>query len=121
MSKIPLKSKTDLLSMIPDDLYLALSRHFSGRGQPDYRAGQVKSWLYQGLVNHFSEMTNVPLEERMSLVSGFEIDLSTPKMVQVSQDSTVKHLWTLKDGELIESVLIPTDRRLTLCLSLIHI
>ncbi|MCH2451835.1 MAG: 23S rRNA (adenine(2503)-C(2))-methyltransferase RlmN [Gemmatimonadetes bacterium] len=117
MSKIPLKSKTDLLSMTPDDLHLALSRHFSGRGQPDYRAGQVKSWLYQGLVNHFSEMTNLPLEERKALESAFEIDQPTPKMVQVSQDSTVKHLWTLKDGELIESVLIPTDRRLTLCIS----
>ena len=61
MSKIPLKSKMDLLSMPPDELHLALNSHFSGRGQPDYRAGQVKSWLYQGLVNHFSEMTNLPL------------------------------------------------------------
>ena len=58
MSKIPLKSKTDLLSMTPDDLHLALSRHFSGRGQPDYRAGQVKSWLYPVSYTHLTLPTN---------------------------------------------------------------
>src|SRR5690606_15679619 len=35
----------------------------------------------------------------------------------VSTDGTVKHLWRMDDGELIESVLIPSGDRLTLCIS----
>ena len=117
MSETLLKSNMDLLSMTPDGLRLALGQHFSDRDQPDYRVGQVESWLYQGLVNDFSEMTNLPLQEREALRATFKIDQPMAKLVQVSQDCTVKHLWTLRDGELIESVLIPTDRRLTLCIS----
>ena len=46
-------------------------------------------------------------------------DLKTPAVarVQVSADGTAKHLWRMEDGELLESVLIPSGDRLTLCIS----
>lgn len=62
-------------------------------------------------------MTNLPKAERSALADSF--GLMDPEVGQVSRssDGTVKHLWRLADGELIESVLIPTDDRLTLCIS----
>lgn len=117
MSASSTKVRLDLLSMTPEKLRLSLGEHFFKRGQPDYRIGQVESWLYDGLANDFIEMTNLPEKERTALEDAFEIDQPAAKLLQVSQDGTAKHLWLLKDGELIESVLIPADRRLTLCIS----
>jgi len=117
MSKVSSGSNIDLLSLTPEELRLSLEAHFLERGQPHYRVGQVESWLYDGLVVGFSEMTDLPLAERTALEDVFKIDQPVSKSVQLSQDRTVKHLWVLGDGELIESVLIPAGRRLTLCIS----
>ena len=74
-------------------------------------------WIYEGLARTFEEMTNLPAEERDALDRAFRLDEPEAATVQKSADGTVKHLWKLSDGELVESVLIPTRRRLTLCIS----
>jgi 23S rRNA (adenine2503-C2)-methyltransferase len=107
----------DLLSLPPDELRATLSAHFARRGENVYRVGQVQRWIFEGLARSFDEMTDVPAGERAALANAFRIAEPEPDTVQRSADGTVKHLWRLVDGELIESVLIPTDRRLTLCLS----
>jgi len=107
----------DLLSLTPDELRAVLSAHFAGRGQPKYRAGQVERWLYERLARSAEEMTDLPEAERVALAEVFRIAEPVAQTVQRSSDGTVKHLWRLEDGELVESVLIPTDRRLTLCIS----
>lgn len=110
-------ARPDLLSLTPVELRASLEEHFSSRGQPSYRAGQVEKWIYERLASSVDEMTDLPAAERQALSEAFRIDEPVPDTVQRSKDGTVKHLWRLADGELVESVLIPTERRLTLCIS----
>jgi 23S rRNA (adenine2503-C2)-methyltransferase len=110
-------SRPDLLSLTPAALREALTAHFVDRGQPDYRVGQVERWIYEGLARDIEAMTDLPAAERAALSERFLLREPEEAKVAVSSDGTVKHLWKLPDGELIESVLIPTERRLTLCIS----
>jgi 23S rRNA (adenine2503-C2)-methyltransferase len=109
--------RPDLLSLVPEALDHALAEHFRNRGQPAFRATQVRKWVYETGVASFQEMTNLPQEERDALEAAFRLEAPEPETVSRSSDGTVKHLWRMGDGELIESVLIPTPERLTLCLS----
>ena len=108
---------TDLLSLEPDDLRRALAEHFRERRQPSYRAGQVERWVYERLAPSIDAMTDLPVAEREALAARFTLGEAAEAAVQRSADGTVKHVWRLADGELVESVLIPTERRLTLCIS----
>ena len=114
---MPDDTRTDLLSLTPDALRSELDAHFRARGQPAYRVGQVERWIFSGHAGPIQDMTDLPLGERQALAERFTVEEPTETRVAVSADGTVKHLWRLRDGELIESVLIPTDRRLTLCIS----
>ncbi len=110
-------SPVDLLGTVPDELAQALSAHFLARGEPAYRVQQVLHWVYQGDAVDVDGMTNLPETERTALSKAFSLREPEARTVSTSSDGTVKHLWELADGELVESVLIPTDDRLTLCLS----
>ena len=109
--------RPDLLSSTPAELRDLLSAHFARRGQPAYRVGQVERWVYERLARTVDEMTDLPAGERAALDEAFQLAEPVAETVQRSEDGTVKHLWRLADGELVESVLIPTERRLTLCIS----
>ncbi len=109
--------RPDLLSLTPNELDDVLSSHFESRGQPAYRAGQVRSWIYDRLAASIDEMTNLPAAEREALAEAFDFGEPVEDRTQKSSDGTVKHLWRFPDGELVESVLIPTRSRLTLCIS----
>ena len=108
---------TNLLDLEPDALQATLTRHFEERGVKAFRARQVARWIFETDATSFAEMTDLPVEEREALAEGFEIHEPATATVSVSEDGTAKHLWRLRDGELIESVLIPTRDRLTLCIS----
>jgi 23S rRNA (adenine2503-C2)-methyltransferase len=110
-------ARTDLLSLTPEALREALAAHFAERAQPAYRVGQVQRWVFDRLASGIDAMTDLPAEERGALAERFSLREPEPATVARSEDGTVKHLWRLSDGELVESVLIPTDRRLTLCIS----
>jgi len=107
----------DLLGLVPEELDAGLTSHFQGRDQPSYRASQVRDWIFEKLAPGFEAMTNLPKEERDSLAQEFTLVEAEVATLSRSTDGTVKHLWRLGDGELVESVLIPTDERLTLCIS----
>ncbi len=107
----------DLLGLTPEELENHLDSHFSGREQPNYRVGQVKGWVFDGLAPDFQSMTNLPKGEREALADSFWIAEGEIASVAESVDGTVKHLWRMSDGELLESVLIPAEDRLTLCIS----
>jgi 23S rRNA (adenine2503-C2)-methyltransferase len=109
--------KTDLLGLPPDDVEKALAKHFETRDQPSYRVDQVKKWIFEECVPSITGMTNLPGAEREALDAEFSLVEPTADTVSRSSDGTVKHLWRLADGELVESVLIPTADRLTLCIS----
>ena len=109
--------RPDLLGLAPAVLRDTLHRHFDARGQPEFRARQVVRWVFDSDARGFGEMTDLPTAERDALVSAFRMSEPATANVSVSRDGTVKHLWRLRDGELVESVLIPTRSRLTLCIS----
>jgi 23S rRNA (adenine2503-C2)-methyltransferase len=110
-------TRPDLLSLVPEALGGALSEYFASRNQPLYRAGQVVRWLHESLAASVEDMTDLPRAEREALAQAFTLAEVAEARVQRSSDGTVKHVWRLADGELVESVLIPTDDRLTLCIS----
>lgn len=109
--------RPNLLGLTPAELADALDGHFRRRGQPRYRGAQVREWLTTGDVRGFGDMTNLPLRERDALGERFRIDEPGVDTVSESADGTVKHLWTLRGAEVVESVLIPSRGRLTLCIS----
>ena len=109
--------RPDLLGLVPTELGQALRRHFDERGEPGYRSGQVERWVFRNDARGFGEMNDLPKREREALSAAFRFAEPATASVSVSRDGTVKHLWRLWDGELVESVLIPARSRLTLCIS----
>lgn len=87
------------------------------RGEKPYRARQVLKWLFQRGVASFAEMTDLPSLLRALLDQEFSIDQLTCARVSPAADGTRKYLFALIDNRQIESVLIPADDRLTLCIS----
>lgn len=110
-------TRPDLLSLTPEELEGALTAHFAARGQAAYRTSQVQRWVYERGATSVAGMSDLPAREREALAEAFV--LAEPAIARASRsaDRTVKHLWQLADGELVESVLIPGGSRLTLCLS----
>lgn len=86
-------------------------------GFPAYRAGQILRWIYQHHAAVFGEMTNIAKEDRLRLATLFTINAVRMEAVERSADGTRKFLFRLDDGHTIESVLIPGEERLTLCIS----
>ncbi len=89
-----------------------------GWGEPAFRARQIWSWLYDQRADSFDAMTNLPqvLRERLAAETTLgELSLAAE---QRSKDGTVKRLYRLHDGQMIESVLMPyDDHRRTACIS----
>lgn len=106
-----------LLDLPADEAAALLSQHFAARGQPRYRAAQATAWLHERDAATFEEMTDLPAAERAALAARFRFGAPALAHTARSSDGTAKHLWRLEDGELVESVLIPSGNRLTLCIS----
>lgn len=87
------------------------------RGFPRYRAAQIFQWLYRQAVESFPEMTNIAKEDRERLAEQFVISSLPVLKEERSSDGTGKFLFGLEDGHTVESVLIPDEQRLTLCIS----
>jgi len=92
---------------------------FKGWGQPAYRARQAWEWLYQHKVASFDEMTSLPQVLRDLLETQFRAaGLELVAEVHSTDGQTVKCLWQLPDGQMIESVLMEYDGiRRTACIS----
>ena len=86
-------------------------------GQPRFRAGQIAQWLYARRVESFDAMSNLPEKFRQYLKLNFNLCPLAPTAVNRSADGTTKLLVGLKDGREIESVIIPSAGRVTLCIS----
>ena len=110
-------TRAELLAEPGDGGRERLAAFFAARGEPAYRARQVEKWVWERGARSFDEMTNLPAGLREALDAVFSLTPIEPDYVARSKDGTVKHLWRLDDGERVESVLIPTRDRLTLCLS----
>ncbi|MCX7774098.1 MAG: 23S rRNA (adenine(2503)-C(2))-methyltransferase RlmN [Clostridia bacterium] len=105
--------KQDLLDMTYDELIKALTQ----LGYPAFRAKQVYQWLYAGQLD-FEGMTNLPKEMREKLSACFYAGgLKVANRLVSSVDGTRKYLFELKDGNIIESVLMKYEYGYSVCLS----
>jgi 23S rRNA (adenine2503-C2)-methyltransferase len=109
--------RIDLLSLPREQVEAALGAHFAALGERPFRVRQALAWLYERDAYSFDEMTDLPVRMRAALAEAFVLTAPEVARVETSSDGTVKHLWRMADGELLESVLIPSPDRLTLCMS----
>ena len=87
-------------------------------GLPGFRAKQLSTHYFGRLVHDPAEMTDLPAGQRDGLVSALLPDLMTPiKQQSADAGTTVKTLWKLFDGALVESVLMRYSDRATICIS----
>jgi len=106
-------TSTPIKSFAPDRLAEILAE----QGFPRYRAAQVLQWIYQHHAESFDEMTNIAKQDRSRLADLFTLGSIRPLKTEHSADGTRKLLFGLDDGHTIESVLIPDEDRMTLCIS----
>jgi 23S rRNA (adenine2503-C2)-methyltransferase len=87
-------------------------------GQPGFRSRQIWKWLYEQGAETFDEMTDLPKALRKALEENFQLGEMSLATEQRSRDGTIKRLYRLLDGQLIEAVLMPyADGRRTACIS----
>jgi 23S rRNA (adenine2503-C2)-methyltransferase len=114
MSKLP---DPTILDLSPADAKSRIEAWVKTKTLPRYRAGQILDRLWTRPVRRWAEATELPGLLREEL----ERELPLPELPletrQDSSDGTRKFLWRLFDGEAIESVLIPSGSRRTLCVS----
>ena len=108
---------TTVLDLEPARALSSLQEWVKAQGLPGYRAGQLYRRLWQSPAGSWQEATELPLALRQVLDRELPLPRLVPETIQQSQDGTRKYLWRLADGEAIESVLIPSGTRLTLCVS----
>jgi 23S rRNA (adenine2503-C2)-methyltransferase len=113
----PGASTITILDLPPAEARTRLAAWCAAEGLPSYRAGQMIRRLWQAPVARWQEATELPAALRARLDEQFPLSRLVADTVEHSQDGTRKYLWRLADGEAIESVLIPSGTRRTLCIS----
>ena len=106
-------ARRDIRKLSLDDL----KKFFVEHGDKAFRAQQVFEWLWKKSAKDFDQMTNLSLPTRDLLKSHFVINFIRVDHMQRSSDGTIKNAVTLHDGLVVESVLIPTETRITACVS----
>ena len=86
-------------------------------GEKPFRGTQIYSWIYKG-AKTFDDMKNIPksLREKLEKVS-YIGNLETELVLKSKVDKTKKYLFALNDGNIIESVMMDYDDRVTACIS----
>ena len=105
--------KRDIRSLTKEQL----RNFFVENGDKAFRGNQVFEWLWSKSLHTFEAMTNISLETRQMLEENFVINHIEVDSMQRSKDGTIKNGIRLHDGFIVESVLIPTEKRTTACVS----
>ena len=95
----------------------ALTAWLAERGEPAYRAGQIRRWLYAGRARSIADMTDLPARLREQLGQDFRLWTSEVVRHNRTDDGTEKLLVKLADGQQIECVLLRDGERRTICIS----
>jgi 23S rRNA (adenine2503-C2)-methyltransferase len=107
----------NLLDLPRAEAEVRIARFMHEAGEPKYRARQVADRLWRNPTASFGEITELPVALRDQLAAAFAIPRLALAARQTSSDGTEKFLFRLSDGEGIETVAIPEQNRLTLCIS----
>ena len=94
-----------------------LTEYFKSINEKPFRAKQVFQWLYQKNAFDFQEMSNISKDLREKLEKQCIIDTFEIQEKQVSSDGTIKYLFKMIDGNLIEAVLMRHDYGQSLCVT----
>lgn len=86
-------------------------------GEKGFRAKQIQDWLWKNSITTFDEMNNISKKTRELLKENFEILPISIFKAQQSNDGTIKSAFQLHDKHLVEGVLIPSEPRMTACIS----
>ena len=105
--------KKDIRSLTKEQL----REFFEKNGDKAFRGNQVYEWLWTKSLHTFEAMTNISKETREMLQENFVINHIEVDSMQRSKDGTIKNGIRLHDGLIVESVLIPTEKRTTACVS----
>ena len=106
--------KIDICSLTPDEL----KQNMQEIGEKPFRAKQIYEWLHVKLADSFDEMTNLSKALREKLDSRYEIREVKMEDRQISGlDGTNKFLFCLKDGNMVESVLMKYKHGNSVCIS----
>ncbi|HEV6440744.1 TPA: 50S rRNA methyltransferase [Streptococcus pneumoniae] len=87
------------------------------QGEKKFRADQIWEWLYRKRVQSFEEMTNLSKDLIAKLNDQFVVNPLKQRIVQESADGTVKYLFELPDGMLIETVRMRQHYGLSVCVT----
>jgi 23S rRNA (adenine2503-C2)-methyltransferase len=110
---IEIEQKQDIRNLSFEKLTQTLSQ----LGEKPYRAKQIYEWLWKKSAGSFAEMTNLSKGTRQWLADNFIFNKLLLDQQQLSNDGTIKSSFRLHDDHLIEGVLIPTENRMTACIS----
>ena len=94
-----------------------LEKYLVDNGKQKFRAQQLFRWVYGLGVENFSEMTNLSKVFRDELPSLFKFEQPSVITEHISKDGTRKYLFDMGAGLSVESVIIPSKGRMTLCVS----
>ncbi len=89
-------------------------------GVAKYRSAQIWDWLYRKYAASWADMKNIPLTLQDQLASTFSIDSALPNnnpAITFDGKQTTKLLMKLPDGDSVETVIIPSKERRTICVS----
>jgi 23S rRNA (adenine2503-C2)-methyltransferase len=106
-------SKKDIRKLSIDELGALVKQH----GEPGFRAKQIYDWLWAKRAVVFEDMSNLSKPLRDWLDENFVINAVEIHELQISGDKTIKCAMKLHDDYVVESVLIPTNERMTACIS----
>ncbi|MFD1852008.1 23S rRNA (adenine(2503)-C(2))-methyltransferase RlmN [Oceanobacillus bengalensis] len=106
-------SKTSIYGLTYDELKIWLMEH----GEKRFRADQVWDWLYKKRISNFDDMKNVNKDTRDLLSENFVLHTLDEEIRQESKDGTIKFLFKLADGNLIETVLMRFHYGLSVCVT----
>lgn len=108
-----ISNKKDIRALSKEEL----RSFFESIGEKAFRGTQVYEWLWSKGLHSFDEMTNLSKETRAHLNAHFVINHIKVDYIQKSNDGTIKNAVKLHDDLVVESVLIPTKKRTTACVS----
>ncbi len=112
----PNSVKSELLPPLLGASVTELTAWVQQQGQPSYRGKQLHDWIYNQGARSLADISVFPKNWR-SQVADIPIGRSSLHYRSVAPDDTVKYLLKLADGEIVETVGIPSDKRLTVCVS----
>jgi 23S rRNA (adenine2503-C2)-methyltransferase len=113
-----LLNKVPIMTDFCDLNYEEILDFVRNQGAKDFQARQLLDWVYGKFVLNWDNMTNLSKDFRKELSEKLKLPVLELVKVQPSDDlETYKFLWKLREGNFVESVLICSNTRRTVCVS----